>query len=120
MTICPFVPGGKHCRCQPDEGIECMEFADLRRYLETARRNERANEDQLVRIARCVGRDATGAPEHDRTIAGATIAELERLRAAIAFALPMAEEEWGGGLRYNTNGAKAIALMREALGPNMR
>lgn len=41
----------------------------------------RANEDQLVRIAQCVGRDASGAPEHDRTVAGAAIDEIKRLRA---------------------------------------
>ena len=33
-----------------------------------------------MRIARCAGRDATGAPEHDQTIAGAAIDEIERLR----------------------------------------
>lgn len=46
--------------------------------------SDRRNEAQLVRIAACVGRDAAGAPEHDRTIAGAAIDEITRLRAKLA------------------------------------
>lgn len=36
-------------------------------------------EDQLVRISQFIKRDATKAPEHDRTIAGAVIDEIKRL-----------------------------------------
>jgi hypothetical protein len=43
-------------------------------------------------------------------------AENARLRAALEFVSPLAEEEWSGGLPYDTVGAKAICMMRAALG----
>jgi hypothetical protein len=51
--------------------------------LAIARANVRDLENQLCRIARVVGRDATEAPEQDRTIAGATIELIQKLRAAL-------------------------------------
>jgi hypothetical protein len=34
VTICPFTPGGKQCQCQPDDGVECVTFTDLRAEIE--------------------------------------------------------------------------------------
>lgn len=42
--------------------------------------------------------------------------EIERLRAVIEFVLPMAEEEWGHH-QCQTNGLKAVEMMREVLTP---
>jgi hypothetical protein len=47
----------------------------------TLRNSERANEDQLCRIATRIGKDARAAPSSDPTIAGAAIAEIDRITA---------------------------------------
>lgn len=44
----------------------------------------------------------------------AMAAERDALRAAVLFALPLAEEEWGGGRGHNTIGEQAIELLRDA------
>lgn len=67
-----------------DKSAIAAELAHRDIEIERLRKTERSLEDQLVRIARCVGRDALGAPPSDPTIAGATIAEIESLRAAAA------------------------------------
>ena len=81
------------------------EIAALREQLEIARKRERANEDQLVRIAFHLGGDATNAPESDRTIAGFAIAEIERLRADLERELK-ANRKLGDA--YNAQAAKIL------------
>jgi hypothetical protein len=44
------------------------------------KQRNRESENQLCRIANYLKRDATAAPENDKTIAGLVIAEVERLR----------------------------------------
>ena len=56
--------------------------------LSVARANARELENQLCRIAKAVGKDATGAPESDRTIAGATIERITQLEASLRQARP--------------------------------
>jgi|SRR5208282_4906089 len=58
----------------------CIPLSDE---LAQARANIRELENQLCRIAKTIGKDATGAPESDRTIAGATIARIMDLDAAL-------------------------------------
>jgi regulator of replication initiation timing len=84
---------------------------------ERLRKSERDNEAQLVRIAACIGKDARQAPDHDRTIAGAAIAEVERLReenAELRTVMVAAAEEihahWGA--HCDSEGYGPANLMR--------
>ena len=58
------------------------------------RKSNRDNEDQLVRIANAIGKDARDAPEHDRTIAGAAIAEIASLKTVMIAAAEEISEHW--------------------------
>lgn len=91
--------------------------AHLAAEVERLRKSERDNEAQLVRIAACIGKDARQAPDHDRTIAGAAIAEVERLReenAELRTVMVAAAEEihahWGA--HCDSEGYGPANLMR--------
>lgn len=51
--------------------------------IERLRGTAKSHEDQLVRLANFIGKDARHAPKTDMTVAGAVIAEIERLRAVL-------------------------------------
>ena len=78
-------------------------------------RNPFGHDDFVVREARLTAASLIEVLQHSEE---QRMREVERLRAAIEFVLPMAEEEWG---HHNcpTNGLKAVALMHAALSHNV-
>lgn len=77
--------------CTPEKGyledgglrLLLRDITELRRMHDHYRKRMQSDEDQLCRIAKAIGKDATGAPEHDRTIAGAAIETLTAAKARI-------------------------------------
>lgn len=78
--------------CTPEKGyledgglrLLLRDITELRRMHDHYRKRMQSDEDQLCRIAKAIGRDATGAPESDPTIAGAAIETLTAAQSRIA------------------------------------